>query len=1036
METKCKTHLILGVILLLISPAFFPVADLWANEDSKYLDAVREFADNVLKYGRDTYGPKHTPLFVDGLNVHTHEPVKWIAPNGDRWILSNLASQQNLFRTLDSLTAITGDPKYRQAAKEAIKYAFENLRSPNGLFYWGHSVAYDPQEDVVQFPSAKNHVLKLHYPYYELMWQVDPEVTKCVIEAIWSAHVSNWSNLDFNRFAHYSDNLEQPWNHVYKSTPVFFKGNGKGFFITGSSLIQAATTLYKLSGQEEPLLWSKRLAKRFVDVRHPNTGISSCLYNNLPPRPILGNDMKDHFQDPCTRVFPFEPFEEIRNMYYTDEVEVHDWASFFLVGDSLGDRGREFTQWALEEFTACGKASYRKKDNSFIPILTDGTSIEGYIAKEHNSYGPKGAVAKSLSANLGFFWAYTIGYRTTGDEFMWEMSRNIGLGNSFGDIGRSPRIRSELKINTTCSDVYGLLGFLELYEETGTQSFLEMARQIANNILATKYHRGFFVPSGAHIYARFDCFEPLALLRLLVAEESQSGLVPQVWPSCPLFVLPYRYKQEGVDRLVIYDLTETPEPPFSLQEAAASGDVSLVQSFLDDGVDVNSWEDTQKRTALQCAALRGHRAVVQLLISKGAMIDAKEDWPGGTALHYAAENGHRDVAEFLIDSGADINAARTYPAGDTPLRSAILKGHRDIVELLISKGADINAKNDQGRTPLDFAIDKGHKDIVKLLMDNGAKYSSIHIAAQTGDQAQVKVFLSQGIDINVEDDKGNTPLFYAIRDSHDELAQFLIDQGADINYTDKNGYGPLHHAIWYGRAAMVKVLVSRGADVNLMPEKGYSSLHYAVWNEDVNTVKLLVDHGAQFNEKDPGGWTAFYNAVWGGNREIVDFLVSKGADISTFYMTAAMGDVAGVNTFLEQGLAVDTKDEMECTPLSWATCMGQVEVVKLLIAQGANVNLKLYGQATALHQAARVGNSDIAQLLITQGADVNAKEKDGRGPLHRAVQAGHREVVRLLLAQGADVNAKDSRDRTPLDLAKQRGFTEVIKLMRKNGAKE
>ena len=39
-----------------------------SNKSSKYLDAVRTFADNVLKYGRDTYGPKHTPLFVDGLN--------------------------------------------------------------------------------------------------------------------------------------------------------------------------------------------------------------------------------------------------------------------------------------------------------------------------------------------------------------------------------------------------------------------------------------------------------------------------------------------------------------------------------------------------------------------------------------------------------------------------------------------------------------------------------------------------------------------------------------------------------------------------------------------------------------------------------------------------------------------------------------------------------------------------------------------------------------------------------------------------------
>ncbi|MHC4243079.1 MAG: hypothetical protein ACYSU4_11800, partial [Planctomycetota bacterium] len=55
-----------------------------ANNSSKYLDAVRTFADNVLKYGRDTYGPKHTPLFVDGVNIHTHEPVKWIDPDGTK----------------------------------------------------------------------------------------------------------------------------------------------------------------------------------------------------------------------------------------------------------------------------------------------------------------------------------------------------------------------------------------------------------------------------------------------------------------------------------------------------------------------------------------------------------------------------------------------------------------------------------------------------------------------------------------------------------------------------------------------------------------------------------------------------------------------------------------------------------------------------------------------------------------------------------------------------------------------------------------
>jgi len=120
-----------------------------ANESGKYLNAVRTFADNVLKYGRDTYGPKHTPLFVDGLNIHTHEPVKRIDPDGTERILFNLASQQNMFRTLDGLSKIAGDPKYRQAAMEAIEYAFEHLRSPNGLLYWGVRTAYDAQADRV-----------------------------------------------------------------------------------------------------------------------------------------------------------------------------------------------------------------------------------------------------------------------------------------------------------------------------------------------------------------------------------------------------------------------------------------------------------------------------------------------------------------------------------------------------------------------------------------------------------------------------------------------------------------------------------------------------------------------------------------------------------------------------------------------------------------------------------------------------------------------------------------------------------------------
>jgi len=95
-----RTSIVCAV--LLTAWASYTPTPAWAESDNpdKYLNAVREFADNVLKYGRDTYGPKHTPLFVDGLNIHTHEPVTWIVPNGDGQVLSDLASQQTPFPTL------------------------------------------------------------------------------------------------------------------------------------------------------------------------------------------------------------------------------------------------------------------------------------------------------------------------------------------------------------------------------------------------------------------------------------------------------------------------------------------------------------------------------------------------------------------------------------------------------------------------------------------------------------------------------------------------------------------------------------------------------------------------------------------------------------------------------------------------------------------------------------------------------------------------------------------------------------------------
>jgi hypothetical protein len=108
--------LLLGILGLFGSGPAPARANGIAPDPVPYRAAILRFADRVLESGRDRHGPRHTPLFADGLHATTLAPAIWKGPGGKDWILSNFASQQSLIRLLDGLTGLTGEPGYRDAA--------------------------------------------------------------------------------------------------------------------------------------------------------------------------------------------------------------------------------------------------------------------------------------------------------------------------------------------------------------------------------------------------------------------------------------------------------------------------------------------------------------------------------------------------------------------------------------------------------------------------------------------------------------------------------------------------------------------------------------------------------------------------------------------------------------------------------------------------------------------------------------------------------------------------------------------------------
>ena len=254
-----------------------------------------------------------------------------------------------------------------------------------------------------------------------------------------------------------------------------------------------------------------------------------------------GDDFKGHFVVEGT-LFPC----------YGSTPQVKPQICQLLLGEALSDGGKEFTQWALEELTAWGKVAYRKKDNSFIPMLTDGTSMEGYVCKKDGYFGPKGRVLKAGRAGPMDFWTYALAYRMTGDAFMWKVARSIAGGNGLGDIRATASDEPHLPVSTDCSAYSALLGFLELHKKTGKTVYLNMAKNIGDNIVKNYFHKGFFVRSQKHLYSKFDSLEPLVLLHLYCMLEGKPATVPTVWPSSSFFHCPHDGKGRTYDNSVIY----------------------------------------------------------------------------------------------------------------------------------------------------------------------------------------------------------------------------------------------------------------------------------------------------------------------------------------------------------------------------------------------------------------------------------------------------------------------------------------------------
>lgn len=108
-----------------------------------------------------------------------------------------------------------------------------------------------------------------------------------------------------------------------------------------------------------------------------------------------------------------------------------------------------------------------------------------------------------------------------------------------------------------------------------------------------------------------------------------------------------------------------------------------------------------------------------------------------------------------------------------------------------------------------YQVALGEADEVKLLLEEGANPNTtnedgipaISLAAQRGDAESleiIKALVGAGANLNVRDNRGETPLMNAIAVRHLEAVHFLISSGSDFYAVNTNGKSVLQQAEWVG----------------------------------------------------------------------------------------------------------------------------------------------------------------------------------------------------------------------------------------------
>ena len=166
------------------------------------------------------------------------------------------------------------------------------------------------------------------------------------------------------------------------------------------------------------------------------------------------------------------------------------------------------------------------------------------------------------------------------------------------------------------------------------------------------------------------------------------------------------------------------------------------------------------------------------------------------------------------------------------------------VEILKSKSSNIQKEN----TNLEYSISDTEKN-----------YKNFLLLAKRGDKVNFLDFFKKftstdkSMDINYQDEEGNTALHYSCDEGNLKIVEILLNAKCNTNIVNKKNETPLHLASKRGYFDISKILIEKGALLNVYDSLKNSPLHYVCKNNYIEILNYFLTKSPQLNEKNNEG---------------------------------------------------------------------------------------------------------------------------------------------------------------------------------------